>query len=182
MLFYCGFYKIFLRFRVWWGFTRWGWEGRGGTKKIQRKRWASQIATVVFIHFIMFATVVYISPCLHPGPLWARVPGLETADSWGSGFQLNSLIRIPVLFGHKWKAPYQVTICMCTTASFMKTLYILSQDSWQWRWLWEINLWYSLGFPSPVLLACRLDYTSEYLLHLTSKHEKTISTLAFFWC
>ena len=90
MLFYCGFYKIFLRFRVWWGFTRWGWEGRGGTKKIQRKRWASQIATVVFIHFIMFATVVYISPCLQPGPLWARVPGLETADSWGSGFQLNS--------------------------------------------------------------------------------------------
>ena len=89
MLFYCGFYKIFLRFRVWWGFTRWGWEGRGGTKKIQRKRWASQIATVVFIHFIMFATVVYISPCLHPGPLWARVPGLETADSWGSGLQLN---------------------------------------------------------------------------------------------
>ena len=61
MLFYCGFYKIFLRFRVWWGFTRWGWEGRGGTKKIQRKRWgASQIATVVFIYFIMFATVVCI--------------------------------------------------------------------------------------------------------------------------
>ena len=104
MLFYCGFYKIFLRFRVWWGFTRWGWEGRGGTKKIQRKRWgASQIATVVFIYFIMFATVVCIyfimfatvvciSSCLHPplpGPVWARVPGLETADSWGSGLQLN---------------------------------------------------------------------------------------------